>query len=248
MTGSGLDFQDLGEAGIVKNLVAPDLPGHGETAAPAAIDFIRPVSLLKCIQAIAGNSSITRPGALLGYSMGGRIALEWALRFPGIFNCMLLIATSPGFERGPEKEARREQDLEWSRCFRQQTPREAMNRWQAQPVLQPVQQTRAWQKHLDRKFERPVFPYRLPMVAWGQGQWPSPLERLEQLPPTLWLFGEKDPVRERFLDKVTALPQRHRLVTIPNAGHAPHLDQPSKTAEFVSDWLEKESKAEKGLS
>ncbi|MCS7072790.1 MAG: alpha/beta fold hydrolase, partial [Anaerolinea sp.] len=90
-------------------VIAPDLPGHGETRGSyepgryrierAAADVIALVSRL-------GVDSC----ALLGYSMGGRLALYTALTYPGHIQALILESASPGLASAAEREARRAAD------------------------------------------------------------------------------------------------------------------------------------------
>lgn len=67
-----------------------DLPGHGHSRWPGAtttlVDFARSVS-----------PHVPRGAALLGWSLGGQVALELALERPSDFAALVLIATTPCF-------------------------------------------------------------------------------------------------------------------------------------------------------
>ena len=69
---------------------APDLPGHGRTA-------LEPVSIGSAVDAIAEIlAAASSPPLLLGYSQGGRIALQTALTHPDLVGSLVLISISPG--------------------------------------------------------------------------------------------------------------------------------------------------------
>src|SRR3954452_1388180 len=67
---------------------APHLPGHGDASArrPATFD---------AVAAYVGGLKMRR-FALCGYSMGGRLALDVALRLPGRVERLVLAGASPG--------------------------------------------------------------------------------------------------------------------------------------------------------
>ncbi len=71
--------------------LAPDIRGHGAAAS------VRPVSLA----GVVGDVGALAPGPfdLVGYSMGGRLALHVALALPGRVRRLVLIGASPGHRR-----------------------------------------------------------------------------------------------------------------------------------------------------
>ena len=82
--------------------LTPDLPGHGQAAER------RPASFAACaayVRALADG-----PCTLVGYSMGGRIALYTALALPGLVERLVLVGASPGIADAAEREARRRAD------------------------------------------------------------------------------------------------------------------------------------------
>src|SRR4051794_143912 len=68
--------------------VAPDLPGHGLAAER------RPASFAACAAYV--RAAADGPCVLVGYSMGGRIALYTALALPGLVQRLVLVGASPG--------------------------------------------------------------------------------------------------------------------------------------------------------
>ncbi|HSC03660.1 MAG TPA: alpha/beta fold hydrolase, partial [Solirubrobacteraceae bacterium] len=79
--------------------LAPDIRGHG-----GATDRM-PVSLGAVLQDLAGLAP--ERFTLVGYSMGGRIALHAALAFGARIERLVLIGASPGLADPDERKARR---------------------------------------------------------------------------------------------------------------------------------------------
>jgi len=104
-TGEGADFEPLRAVlptGHV--LVAPDFPGHGSRRglrAPA--DYSLAAHLATLDESIR---AVTEPVTLLGYSLGGRLALHWALANPGKFRQLILVGASPGLATEAERTER----------------------------------------------------------------------------------------------------------------------------------------------
>jgi len=76
---------------------AVDLPGHGHSAALAAF------GLDECVAALAAAFPRAEPPlTVLGWSLGGLVAMRWALAEPERVGRVVLVATSPRFVAGPD--------------------------------------------------------------------------------------------------------------------------------------------------
>jgi len=74
---------------------AVDLPGHGHSAAPAEFTLDGVVSAL-----VPAFASCAQPLTVLGWSLGGQVAMRWALTQPTQVSRLVLVATSPRFVAG----------------------------------------------------------------------------------------------------------------------------------------------------
>lgn len=89
--------------------VAVDLPGHGESDFEADAGAY---SMESASTALASSLDALRvgPATLIGYSMGGRLALYFALTRPERVRRLVLESASPGLATEAEREARRRSD------------------------------------------------------------------------------------------------------------------------------------------
>src|SRR4051794_36701606 len=106
---------------------APDLPGHGDAAER------RPVSF----DAVAAYVAAARAPAfaLCGYSMGGRLALDFALRMPARVTRLVLVGASPGLADPAERQARRQADEELAARVERDGLEAFVDAWGAQPLF-----------------------------------------------------------------------------------------------------------------
>jgi pimeloyl-ACP methyl ester carboxylesterase len=82
--------------------LAPDLRGHGTASTR------RPVSFEGCVEDVLGLAA--HPFTLVGYSMGGRLALLAALAAPERIERLILVATTAGIDDPHERDRRRAGD------------------------------------------------------------------------------------------------------------------------------------------
>lgn len=152
---------------------------------------------------------------LLGYSMGGRLALHMLLERPELWSKAIFVSTHPGLKSGEERKSRLEGDVKWASRFLEDDWDCVMNDWNAQDVFKG-------EKIVFERFEKDYDRKNLSsaLVNWSLGHQEDLSERIAQVNvPIEWVVGEKD---IRFLQLGQSQRFAHpasRLVIIPNAGH-----------------------------
>lgn len=81
------------------------------------------------------NSSITQKPIVLGYSMGGRLALHCLLENPKLYHAAIIVAAHPGIKDEELRYKRLEQDRVWSTKFKSQEWESLMHEWENAPAL-----------------------------------------------------------------------------------------------------------------
>lgn len=203
-----------------------DIRGHG-----AASDR-QPVTLDGVLEDL--DQAAPERFTLVGYSMGGRIALHAALAMPDRIERLVLIGASPGLADGAERGARRTADERLAQELEGSSIEEFAERWARTPVLggQPPAVRAA--AHADRLRNTPVGLARA-LRGLGTGVLPSLWDRLVEVRmPVALVVGERD---ERFVAiagrMAGALPDS-RVVVVPRAGHAVHLEAPEMVATAIA--------------
>lgn len=104
-----------------------------------AIDlFQQPIASSLEEWAQAFNTEVAKtpgPHTLIGYSLGGRLALHALIDQPELWKQATLISTHPGLKTEKEREQRLQHDQQWAERFLTEPWGQLMNAWNAQPVF-----------------------------------------------------------------------------------------------------------------
>lgn len=181
----------------------------------------------------------TQPGdALVGYSMGGRLALHAALREPDRLGALVLVGVSAGIEDHREREDRRRSDESLAEWMERRSIEEVVERWEGQPVFESQpDELRAWQRP-GRLSHEPGLLAQLLRSA-GQGALEPVWDRLHTLRcPVLLTAGEQDrryaSAARRMADELGTA----RVELLPDAGHAPQLEAPREFTDLLAEFLD----------
>ena len=131
-SGAGADFDLLRAAHADLVWHTPDLPGHGSNLSTDPRDFRFgdiASTLIRTLRALP------RPRILLGYSMGGRIALYTALQAPDELDGLVLIGASPGLADATDRATRRELDHQRSERVLQIGAAAFAEEWSRLPII-----------------------------------------------------------------------------------------------------------------
>lgn len=233
-TGEGADFAELRSrlpAGV--DFVAPDLPGHGNRRALRQVDDYSLEAHLDIIDTAVGTQGDV---TVLGYSMGGRIALHWALRNPGRWRRLVLIGASPGLVTAAEREERRLADAALATFLRTQGLAAFYKYWHHQPMLRTFLQTDSPARDalLTRRNANVPESLALSLESVGTGSLPSLWDRLGELRGAVDLItGEGDPKFTEVARRMGERIPRTRLSVVEGAGHAVHLERAGDIATLL---------------
>jgi 2-succinyl-6-hydroxy-2,4-cyclohexadiene-1-carboxylate synthase len=182
------------------------------------------------------------PGAaLVGYSLGGRLALRAALRAAGRprrFRALVLLGASAGIEDPAERSRRHAADRELAAWIERAPIAAVVEHWERTPALagQPPELVAA--QRADRLRHDPRRLAELLRSA-GQGAMAPVWAELRSLPtPLLALAGQRDRPYVAAAARMAALAPHGRAQAIPGAGHAAHLERPDAFAAALLEFLD----------
>jgi len=175
------------------------------------------------------------PATYVGYSMGGRLSLALALERPDIVQSLVLVSASPGIADERERANRRAADDQLAHDVERDGLDAFLERWLAQPLFASLPRELAGvdARRRGNSVERVTHQLR----ALGQGAQPSLWHRLPELQmPVLLVTGAYDrKYRELASAMAAAIGDNARAVTVPEAGHALHLEQPAALAALLAE-------------
>jgi 2-succinyl-6-hydroxy-2,4-cyclohexadiene-1-carboxylate synthase len=227
------------EAGF--RTLVPDLLGHGASDAvpdPARHDVARQAADLAAI--LRARDAI--PASVVGYSLGGRIALRLALDAPGIVDAMVLIGAGAGIADPAERARRHAVDEELAVTIEREGVAAFVDRWEALPLFASEKSLPAGVRARRREERLAQRPAGLAASVRGAGQGAqAPLQdRLGDLrPPTLLIAGSIDTLAVRRAHAIAdaARPGRATVLVVEGAGHAAHLAAPEAVMAAILDHL-----------
>lgn len=191
-------------------------------------------------RAVAEATVDGRPPVLAGYSMGGRIALHYALSAAASIRGLILESASPGMEGTEERAARRAWDAEWAAVLRREGIAAFVDRWEALPLFEGVRRLPEAERNALRQRRLAADPEGLSsaLEGLGTGVLPSVREALSGLDvPTLLIVGQADEKYVRMARDMVALLPRARSVVVPRSGHVVHLEAPERWVDEVSGFV-----------
>ncbi len=212
--------------GAGRRVIAVDLPGHGASPPPGPAERLH--DLADELVALLDHRAIRRAD-WLGYSLGGRVALHVALGHPARIRRLVLESTSPG-ERDPAgRAARAAADDALAATLERDGLDAFVTRWMARPLF-------ASQRGLDPAVLARERRLRLAQTAAGLagvlrafsvGRQASLWDALPAIAvPVLVVAGGDDDRYPALARAMAAALPAARLVLVPGAGHAVHLEEP----------------------
>jgi 2-succinyl-6-hydroxy-2,4-cyclohexadiene-1-carboxylate synthase len=212
-----------------------DLIGHGQSASPS--DAAR-YALELCVPdllAILDVLDLQRAN-VLGYSMGGRVALRLAIEAPERVSMLLLESASPGIEDAQERAARIRSDDMLAERIERDGIAAFVAEWECQPLLQLADHVAAAvrdEQHAQRLRNDPR-GLANSLRGMGAGRQAPLWDQLATLRvPTRLLVGEWDSRYRAIGERMRTVMPCVELTVSPEAGHTVHLDQPARFIEWV---------------
>lgn len=239
-TGSGETWAPLVAALAARHeTLAVDLPGHGRSAAPADPARYTLARFADDLARLLDRLGIDA-AAVLGYSLGGRAALRFALEHPARVAALVLESASPGIADAAERAARAAADRELADDIEREGVSAFVERWERLPLWasQAALPNEARARQRAQRLSNVPRGLANSLRGAGAGAEPPVIGRLaEQRAPALVVAGALDQKYVALGRLMAAAMPRARLAVVPDAGHAVHLERPDAFADLVTRFL-----------
>lgn len=220
--------------------IVVDLLGHGQTEAP---DDPARYTMEQSANDLAGLLTTLAPGPvnLFGYSMGGRLALYFAVHYPYLIQSLLLESASPGLADDEAQQERRRGDEQLADAIEAQGMAAFVEQWEKLPLFatqQTLPSTVQEQLRAQRLRNRPQ-GLAHSLRGMGTGVQPSLWDQLFTITaPTLLLAGELDQKFKVIANQMATYLPHATVAIVPEAGHTIHLEQPQAFQDHVLTFLQ----------
>lgn len=225
-----------------RRIVALDLVGHGKSDKPDDPTVYEMDAVVDALSAFL-SEQFSRKAALVGYSMGGRIALALACGEPSRISSLVLESAGLGPKTGQQHAAMQHRDAATIERLLSTDIDMFMDEWQQQPIFES--QRRLPQDVRDRiRRERVANDSRaLAYAVRGTGQH-SMIDyslHIKHLPmPILYIAGILDRKYLKIAENLAC--EENVSCVLLNTGHNTHLEDPATFAKQVNGFLDKQAK------
>ena len=240
-TGSGETWDPLRAAlADAYTTLAVDLPGHGRSGAPADPSRYALDRTADDLARVLDACGVAR-AAVVGYSLGGRAALRFAVRHEDRVTALVVESASPGIDDPAERAARVAADAALADAIERDGVPAFVDRWERLPLW-------ASQAALPDAMRARLRAQRLAndpvglansLRGAGAGADGPVLGALGALRrPTLVVAGALDGKYVALGDAIGRAVGGARVVVVPGAGHAVHVEQRDAFGDAVRTFLD----------
>jgi 2-succinyl-6-hydroxy-2,4-cyclohexadiene-1-carboxylate synthase len=183
---------------------------------------------------------ISESGAdvLVGYSLGGRLALRAALRSPSSFGAVVLVGSTAGIEEGPLRVQRAAADEKLASWTEAMPIEDIVGLWERQPLFADQSDALVEAQRPGRLTHDPRSLALLLRTA-GQGVLEPVWHELRALElPLLAIAGARDEGYASAAKRIASTAPNARAAIVEDAGHAAHLQQPEEVARLITGFLD----------
>ncbi|MCM3599125.1 2-succinyl-6-hydroxy-2,4-cyclohexadiene-1-carboxylate synthase [Robertmurraya korlensis] len=233
------------EEELMKNskIIKIDLVGHGRSSSPDSIKRYEMKSVLADLRYILQYLNIDQAD-VVGYSMGGRVALAFAVMNPTLVRKLVLESASPGLVTDEDRRSRREQDQQLANKMKQNGLEWFVEYWGNIPLFESQKKLPSLirQRIKEQRKQNSIKGLANSLIGMGTGSQPSYWENLKQYAgEVLLLTGSVDKKFVIIAEKMSKRLKYSQWVNIDGCGHAIHVEQPEKFGTIVSGFLSNKS-------
>ncbi|EPD54038.1 2-succinyl-6-hydroxy-2,4-cyclohexadiene-1-carboxylate synthase [Paenisporosarcina sp. HGH0030] len=219
--------------------ITVDLMGHGKTDSPSDANRYIMYEQVMDLHELFLFLNVTN-FSLVGYSMGGRIALAYALAFPKHVKRLVLESASPGLQSEADRLARITADEKLAKKMESEGLSSFIDFWQDIPLFHSQKKLGEIKLHSIReeRMQQAVSGLANSLKGMGTGRQPSYWSRLNELKITVIIItGELDEKFTIIAKQITELIRYSQHLEVSGAGHAIHVENPVQFATIILEQV-----------
>lgn len=220
--------------------IAVDLTGHGNTTVPVEPERYAMEEQIEDLEALFEQLSVDSC-YLVGYSMGGRIALAYTTRYPERVKALILESSSPGLVDEQARSERKAADKLLAGRIIDEGIQSFVNRWENIPLFSSQKSLPAKKREAIRKerLQQSELGLANSLIGIGTGIQKSYWEAIRSVSkPVLLLTGEYDAKFVAIAREMAAISPSWQHTVVPEVGHAIHVEKPRLFATMIMEYLQ----------
>ena len=220
-------------------VITVDIIGHGKTDSPKETKKYVMEESVSHLKALIDYLQIA-PVHLLGYSMGGRLALAYSMEYPDTVKKLILESASPGLRTELERKQRRILDEKLGDSILEKGIISFVNKWEKIPLFKSQERLSpdARQAIRDQRLVNNPMGLANSLRGMGTSAQSSYWSQLYQFPKkALLITGELDQKFDGIAEEMAKCNKKMQHLNVNDAGHAIHVEKPEIFGTIVLEFL-----------
>jgi 2-succinyl-6-hydroxy-2,4-cyclohexadiene-1-carboxylate synthase len=219
--------------------IAIDVIGHGKSSVPESPEFYYSDAITDQLYELFEKLNLKKI-VLMGYSMGGRIALQFAFRYPEALYALILESTSPGIKDIKQRNERLKKDQELAHFLQTHTIEEFIDYWMDLDLFNTQRRFSNEKLSQIKKIRTRNNKTGLAntLLYFSPAQMPQLSDSLSKLKvKTILITGELDSKFTKISSKMAKSIHGAKHKIVKSVGHNTHLEDSKKFLNFVNTFL-----------
>jgi len=236
--GSGQDWEEIIPAFESQfYCITIDLPGHGKSLSPDSEEAYSFPGLSGLLVTLF-DALMLNPVNLVGYSLGGRVALHLAVNNPERIGRVFLESASPGISHPTERKERLNRDIALADKLQTENFSQFLTEWYDQPLFRSLKENRRFPQLLQRRMRNSPEALGRVLVNLSPGVMPSLWEKLKKIPfPLRMIVGERDEKYVAIAKRMVRENPQIQIRVVPECGHNIHFENPEMFEKLLKAFL-----------
>lgn len=239
-TGSVSDWEKITE-NVDPNYfpISIDLPGHGETDVSNNLEDYSIESISNIITTFVRKYQFPKI-VLCGYSMGGRVALSYAVNNMSSIQALILESTTAGIRNLKEREKRYRSDLNLAKLIENNGVKKFVEYWMELPLFDTLKSidNQLYIKIIQNKLNNDPMGLANSLRGFSTGKMIDLWDKLTEIDfPILLVSGQEDKKFSKIASEMKSILHHAEHQTLQGAGHNVHLEKPKEFIKLMNNFL-----------